>query len=310
MQIIFTVSLPIFFLIFLGFAAARRNMLDAPGARGLSIFVFYFALPLLLFRTMARAPLAEEFDWRFIAAYLGAGSLLFLAVATLSRLFFGCRLGQQALQCMAAIFGNVVFIALPIVTAAFGPAAALPVALLITFDNIFFISLTIGILEFDRSGMGGLGRLPRATALAVLRNPVVMAVLLGAATALLGVSIPAPVDAVARLLGAAAVPCALFSLGATLAKVPISDRLPETGFMVAAKLLLHPAAVWLATGLVPDLDPLWRVVAVLTAAVPVGANVYLLAQAYDIYIARTATAVLASTALSLVTVSALLLLLA
>jgi predicted permease len=98
----------------------------------------------------------------------------------------------------------------------------------------------------------------------------------------------------------------LFALGATLAGLPLTERLRETGFMVTMKLVAYPAAVYLAMLLLlPELDPVWRAVAVISAAVPIGANVYLIADRYQAYVQRASTAILASTVLSVVTVSAL-----
>ena len=55
-----------------------------------------------------------------------------------------------------------------------------------------------------------------------------------------------------------------------------------------------------------DVRPLWTAVAVLSAALPAGANVFLLAQRYDVYVQRSATVVLVSTVASIATLSLLL----
>lgn len=101
-------------------------------------------------------------------------------------------------------------------------------------------------------------------------------------------------------------PCALFALGATLAGLPLAERLRETSFMVMMKLIVYPALIYLVMLVfLPELDPVWRAVAVISAAVPMGANVYLVAVRYEAYVERGSTAVLASTVLSVITVSAL-----
>jgi predicted permease len=129
---------------------------------------------------------------------------------------------------------------------------------------------------------------------------------MGAGVALLGIEVPAILDGIMKLVRGATVPCALFALGATLAGLPLAERLRETVFMVALKLVAYPAAVYLTMlVLLPDLDPVWRAVAVISAAVPIGANVYLVADRYEAYVQRASTAILASTVLSVVTVSAL-----
>ncbi len=132
-----------------------------------------------------------------------------------------------------------------------------------------------------------------------------MSVLLGGVAALLEVRLPALAESVIVLVRGATVPCALFALGATLAGLPITERLGQTAVMIAIKLFAFPAAVFAAMALLPDLDPAWRAIAVLTAAMPMGANVYLIAARYETHVDRASTAVMLSTVASVVTVSVL-----
>lgn len=76
------------------------------------------------------------------------------------------------------------------------------------------------------------------------------------------------------------------------------------------KLAMFPAVVYLLMTHAVSVDPAWRAIAVLCAAMPMGANVYLIAARYDVYVARASAGVLVSTAASVVTVSALAVLLA
>jgi malonate transporter len=97
----------------------------------------------------------------------------------------------------------------------------------------------------------------------------------------------------------------LFALGASLSIMPLTERLREISSMVFLKLAVYPAVVYCTMTYVIEVDALWRAVAVLSASVPMGANVYLLAARYETYVARASTAVLVSTIISVVTVSGL-----
>jgi hypothetical protein len=79
--------------------------------------------------------------------------------------------------------------------------------------------------------------------------------------------------------------------------------------MVAAKLFLHPILAWLAFAWLLELDPLWVNAGVIFAACPVGLNVYVFAQHYEVAIETASSAILISTALAMLTITALLLLL-
>lgn len=166
--------------------------------------------------------------------------------------------------------------------------------------------IAIALLEVEKAGGSVIWQALRMALKAILRNPIVMSVLLGASVAVLDVELPAILDGIVKLVRGANVPCALFALGATLFGLPVVQRLREISFMVVMKLIAYPALVYcLMSVLLPDLDPVWRAVAVISAAVPMGANVYLIAARYEAYVERASTAVLASTIVSVVTSSGL-----
>lgn len=305
MLLTLTVTLPLFVLILAGYLAGRRELIGQPGIKGLNDFVFLFALPLTLFHDMATAPLAEAFDIRFVAAYLAAGIVTHLLGMAAARWIFRRRIGEQGVMGIAASFGNTVFIALPVAIELFGPAAAFPMALLITLENGVIMPFTVALLEIDRRAPGNAWRVPVTALDAIWRSPVVMSVLAGAAVGLAGIPLPSLLDGIVAVVRGANVPCALFALGATLAGLPLSERKRETSVMVVLKLFAYPLLVVGAMALFPGIDPMWRAIAILSAAMPMGANVYLVAARYDTYVARASTGVLVSTAISVVTVSLL-----
>ena len=70
-----------------------------------------------------------------------------------------------------------------------------------------------------------------------------------------------------------------------------------------------PVLVWLSGRYLFTLDPLWLTVATLNAALPSGANVYLVAQLYRTGVGLATNAVVLSTGASIATLSIALLLL-
>ena len=114
---------------------------------------------------------------------------------------------------------------------------------------------------------------------------------------------PGPVDIFAELLGKAVAPAALFALGASMAGYRIAGTIIESLTMVGFKLLVHPVAVWLLGRYVFALEPLYLAVATITAAVPIGANVFIMAHKYEFYLTRVTSAVVISAALSVLTLA-------
>jgi predicted permease len=89
----------------------------------------------------------------------------------------------------------------------------------------------------------------------------------------------------------------------------IAGNLGPAAVMVASKLFLHPLVVWLLVGQLLDLEPFWVQAAVIFAACPVGANVFIFAQHYEAGVEAASSAIVISTGLAMITISALLLIL-
>ena len=67
-----------------------------------------------------------------------------------------------------------------------------------------------------------------------------------------------------------------------------------------------PAVAWVLAVPVLGLDPFLAATAVIVAALPVGANVYIFAQHYDVAVPQASSAILISTGISMVTIPVLL----
>ena len=304
MQTILNTALPFFALIFCGYGAGRFRLLSEASIAGVNAFVFYFALPTFLFNLIATAQLKNILNAPFVAAYLSAGFSVFVVATLLGRLLFKVGPGEAALQGSAAVLGNTGYMGLPLVAAVFGEAAAIPLVLGLTLEVTLIIPFTIALVEATK-GSGGWSRVPSSVTSALARNPLIIAIFAGALISAIGLGLPTPVENFTDLLGGTAGPCALFALGATLAGRSLSAGLGEVSYMTSFKLFVHPSAMWLTTQ-VFGVTSLWATVAVLGAALPVAANVFILARQYDTYVDRTSSAILLSTAVSVVTVSALL----
>ena len=299
------VVLPVFALVAVGYAVGRTRLLGDGGVQGISNFVFYVAIPTLLFRTMSRIELPEIGSLGIVFAYFGGCLLVFPVAALAGRLLFGIGRDERAVMGMGAVFSNTVLLGIPLIFTAFGEDGVIAIMLIVAFHSITLISLPTILLEVARGERGRSGRVIGSTLSALARNPVIVAMLAGLAYGGLGFTLPAPVDRFAGLMSGAAAPCALFALGASLAGYRIAGSLRETFTLIGFKLLVHPVAVWLLGRYVFDLAPLWLAVATITAALPVGANVFVLARRYDVYVQRATSATLISTALSVVSLAVL-----
>ncbi len=314
MQNLFTISLPFFALIFGGYAAGRFNILSPPAAAGLNSFVFWFALPSMLFMRMAAAPLLESFDWRFVIAYSGGGLISFALAVIAGRILFASGLAVSAMQGMGAAFGNVGYLGLPIVIAVFGDRGVLPAVVIIVLDHVVLLPLVTMMIESDTRKHASILAILGHVLAGLARNPLIVATAAGLAWGLTHWTLPGPVAVIGNLLGNAAAPCALFALGATLAGRDVAGdttrQAGEIALMAGCKLVVHPLSVWLLATWLLHLDPLLTAIGVIQASLPIATNVFIMARAYDVYVQRVSAAILVSTSIAVVTVSLVLALVA
>jgi len=300
---------PIFGIMALGFAAAKLKVLDAAAVKGLVLFVFNFAIPVLLFRSLAGIELPGDIEWGFLVAFY-AGSLVTYGLGmALARGVFRRPLDQQAIFGMSAAFSNTVLVGIPVILTAFGPEATLPLFLIIAFHSATFMPLTVALIQAGRGAGVSWTEQLRNVFREMVRNPIVMGLFLGFLANLTGLTLPAPVDRFTELLGGAAVPCALFAMGASLAGYPLTGDVLPAIVLTSLKLMVHPLIVWIVAVPLLNLEGLWVSVAVMMGAMPAGVNVYLFAARYDAASGVAARTVLLSSVASMGTISVLLLLL-
>jgi malonate transporter len=303
---ILNVSLPVFAIILGGYLAARSGLLGQGSTAALNAFVYYFALPPLLFLSMARVPLGEIFYWPYLGAYVGG--VLGTAALSLAAglILFRRHAAELSLQAMTAVFSNTGYMGVPLFLTAFGDQGVLPSLILTVFNGAVVVGTVVVLIEFTLSRSGGAFRIFRDVGVALLKNPLVMAAAVGILWSALRLPLPKPLSNLCEILGAASGPCALFAMGLSLVAHAGSGSVGETGWLVFLKLLVQPAiTAWLAFGVL-DLEPFWAMSAVILAALPTGALTFVVAQRYGLYVAPATQVTLVSTVLSVVTVSALL----
>jgi predicted permease len=297
------ILVPLFGLMTLGFVAVRGRVIESSGVRGLVLFVFTFSIPSLLLTSMAGLDFPPDIEWSFLVAFYAASLSVYGVGAAAGRVLFGRSLPEQAIFGMSAAFSNLVMVGIPVVLTALGPEAALPMMIIVGFHSATFMPLTVLLIQSGRGGEGGPAMRAGRAALDALRNPIIIGIALGLVVNLSGVTIPTPAAKVLELLGAAAVPCALFAMGASLAGYPLIGEVRPAVLLSVLKLVAHPALVWLIAGPVLGLEGLWVSVAVLMAAMPSAVNVYLFGARYDAAPGVAARTVLLTTLGSVVTLS-------
>jgi malonate transporter len=293
-------SLPVFGIVALGWAAARARLVTGGALDALGAFAFRFALPALVLRLVAGQPLGSSFHPAFYGGYLASGGLLFAVVFGLSRIAGGSGTAAAGAHATASTVSNLGFLGPPLVLAFLGERGAGPLAMAILAEIMVLLSVGTVVMAGSRGAGAGIGpAVLRGTAL----NPVLVAIVLGAALAAAGTALPAPLDRFLGLLGGAAAPTALFALGGALAlqRIDRATALSATAITVA-KLVACPLLAWFVLATLLRVEPFWVQAGVLLAALPSAGNVYVVARRYAAEADRISAAIVLSTTVSVVTV--------
>lgn len=306
-SIVLSSLLPVIALIAIGFITCRAGWIRAESTKDLGRLVFMVLTPALLFRTMSTVHV-EQLDFKPVVAYFIAVIALFLAILVWR------RYSQRAtVLALAATFSNTVAIGVPLIGLAYGEAGLVTLFTIISLHALILLTLATVALELaaarqaDRNTAAPSASVAwRGQVLDALRNgilhPVPLPILVGLLFAQTGLVVPPALDRPLQLLGTAMGPMALLLVGATLANARIGMQLRGALGLTLLKNLVLPALV-AATGVVMGLHGLPLTVLVVTASLPIGANVFMFSQRYQVAEELVTASVAVSTGLAIFSVS-------
>jgi malonate transporter len=296
---------PVVFLIAIGFIAGKAKFIRAEATKDLSNLVFMVLAPALLFRTMSTVHV-EQLNFKPVAMYFVAALLLFASLMAWQGLN-----RRAAVLALAATFSNTVMIGIPLVGLAYGQAGLVTLFTLVSVHSLVLLSIATLVLEMVSAreerlaGRGG-ARHMVLTVLSAMKggiiHPVPLPIIIGLLFAQTGWVLPEVVDRPLHLLGSAFGPVALVLVGAMLTQVRIGANL---GSALGISLLKNMALPTLMAGLglAFGMTGLPLTVMIVTAALPMGANVFLFAQRYEVAQELVTASMAVSTVLGLLTVS-------
>ncbi|MFF8711149.1 AEC family transporter [Streptomyces sp. NPDC015184] len=353
---------PIWTLTAIGYAVGRSGLLGRQAEAVLGRFVFHVAMPAALFTMVSGARLDSFANPSMVAFAAGTALVCGLGFLTAGRLF-GRGTADRAISSMTSGYVNSANLGIPVAVQVLGDASF--VAQIILFQVLLVSPVILTLLDSGTRtgastgagtvgpGTGGGARSGRAVVLRRMltmpvRNPIIMASLLGVVVSALGLRLPHALAHSCDLLGAAAVPTALITLGLSLntrpdeggstapARPPVLTKGAEhptraehptctehpthTGHpartkraerteraevvvTVALKTLAQPLIAFAVGGPLLHLPEHQLLAVVLCSALPAAQNAFIYSQQYGLDTRPARNAVVASTVVSMATLS-------
>lgn len=296
--------LQVFLLVGVGLLVARLGWIDEVSTQSFSNLVLKVFLPALLFRTMATV------DFNALSL-LPIFNYLSLTMLTYALAFFWAQRSPRIVSdpsqrgpavslALASTFANSIIIGIPVVKLFYGPEGLVILLTVVTMHSLVLLTTSVLGYEMLAKNRSRRSRLMTARQLAqsALLHPVVVPIFLGVFVSFLQIELPVLLDSTLLSMGQVAIPCCLVLLGATVyhSRGQIEPR--AVGPAVLLKLVIHPFIVYLGSRFIFQAEPLTIAVLTSLAAMPSGANPYLLAQRYNQGVSISATAVVATTAVA------------
>jgi malonate transporter and related proteins len=274
-------------IVLVGWATRRWGGLPENAEAVLGRLVYSVMTPCLLFTGVAAADLGVLLSEPLIVSTAAAFGCFGLHVLIVRR---GDR-GTRIVGALAAGYTNANYIGIPVATYVLGDAAlVVPIVML---QLLIVTPVALSLLEFATTGHASW----RSTLTAPLRNPLIVAVVLGLASSVSGRRLPAMLAHPIATIGSAAVPVVLIAFGMSLSGrrvlAPGPDRVATITAVVLKTAGMPALAFLLAVALGLTRDATYAVTVL--AGLPTAQNIFLYAQRCQTGLAVARDAIFLST---------------
>ena len=215
--------LPIFLVIFIGWIAGKRKIIEFGHKKSLINFVTMISLPLLLFDTTLKTPIENFTDFKVLSVIaLGLSIIYFVSYFTF-KIFFKPNLNKLAIASLTSSFPNATFMGIPVLLKLYDQSALIMIILLTILANILLISFTVIIIENHKNKEVH----PFKHILKILNTPMIIAPILGLIFSYFNIDLPEVFHSAFSLIGNTAPAVALFIMGVSISgsKLTISKEI-------------------------------------------------------------------------------------
>ncbi len=286
--------LQMFLLSSLGYLLFKCRKITKEDSKVLGNILLYLVLPILIVNSF-QMERTREHVLGILYSAAGAVVLMLLSIF-ISRLFFK----KDPIAAFASTFSNSGFFGIPLVIASLGEQALFYLACFVAFTNIGQWTYGISLLNGQPIRQGfEIKKLATA--------PFIVAVTVGMLLFFLGIQLPPFITSCMNAVTALNTPLGMFTIGIYLAQTDLLQMLkrPTLYVLSLVRLVLIPLLSLLLLSLLPEALHDMKVVLLIAAACPVGANIAVYAQLHNKDYSYAVETVVLSSLFSLLTIPAI-----
>ena len=272
--------LPIFILIGMGLFSRKTGVLQSGDERVLSSYVYYFALPALLFINLAETTFTRETLQFMLAGVIPV--LIVIPFYWIIRVIWRFSQDTLYLLILSTIFGSTAFFGIPFIMFAFPTDQGEHLAIL-SVVSISPVSITIAIttLELYKLGKTTIWKGLNQVLKKLSTNPLILSILSGIVITFIGTQLPSPLSKSLHMLGSTTTIIAIFMLGVFLYGRRYTN-ITKALTLSLLRIIILPVVALLITKMF-NLPNIERAILVLMHSVPVAISMIILSERYGFF---------------------------
>lgn len=273
-MILFMQMVILFAIMLIGFAMAKKKLLDDHVSKFLSRLIVNVANPcLILSGCLDGAGMSRDEFFRLLGLSFGIFFAMIFLAELLSRTLWR-RVEAKNIYKIMLVFSNMGFMGFPLISILYGSRALLPASVFLLPFNILIYTYGISCMSKEK-----------AEVKAVVRkcfNAGVLAGILSIAISIAGIPVPTVAGSIIEMLSNLTAPLSMMVIGASFVEISFKELLRDRTMLLFGllKLLVLPLAGFAVLHLFVE-DTVLQGICMIVMAAPAGSMSAMLARQYD-----------------------------
>ncbi|OCG01473.1 AEC family transporter [Gilliamella sp. wkB112] len=290
----FIILFPIFCIFIVGFIAQKALKFDVANLSKMSLYVLS---PFLAFKTFYTHTLTS--DYFFYIFYIFGLCFALVIIVSIWSVIMKYSSKERCAMILSSCFMNNGNYGTPVLLVFFGSVGFNLGVIMMVLQQ--FVMSTVGIYYAAKGSRHNDIVSQKDVLNKVIRMPVAYGAFLGIIFQLCDIPLSKSIMTSIGMIGDASIVVIMIILGMQLAKIQIKHLdYPKISFSLVTRMILSPIVAMCIVYFMP-IDPVYKQILIVLAAMPTAANTTLMSVQFDTYPELVSSATLLSTILSLIT---------
>lgn len=304
---VLSVIIPIFLLLFSGYASVKLNLLSKEQVSIVGTFVIRVALPALFLQALSSKDLDAIWQPELFYSYIVVTAFVFAIALWILVKHFKNDLSDAAILSIGASMSNTGLLGTAILSLLIGHIALAFTSLIVIIESVFLVPAALFIAGLQAQNQQALLNTLKNNFINLCKNPLFIGVVIGIVCAVFQVKLPHYIDQVFLMIGQTASPLALFVIGGSVAGLTLKYVNQQSLYIVLSSNFIFPILMYLTLRFIAQAPMDIVYVGTLIAALPTPALFGMLGQAYGLN-DRAITPLLMSTVIGFIVTAGLIIL--